>query len=695
MSYEVNKTDTTPLGSVPDREADTTLTSISLLGKNYAGYGEIMAENLVHMLENFSSPIAPDNPIVGQLWWNDDTETLKIYSKTGWVPVNPPLVKNRTITANDSPITELDHGKYIRVNNTSEVTPITVKLPNTPLIPVGTSILIGRVGPGDVIIAGDGDSIVDPRNVVKAIASQFGRVNAIKVDHRNNKAYWEIDTNGLVLEEWTVTPNITTVTEGGTVIFTVTARNLVTGSPIPDGTYYWSIEQTGGISGADFTNTSMSGTFTLANGTGNITKTLVNDALVEGLETIVLSVQNAKGTELASVTVNVRDSNQTSQPTCAFTSIPSSINESDTGTFNVTTTNVTNGTTLYWNIQTNASDFSISSGSFTITNNSGSFTVNPTADLTTEGAETFTVSVHIGSITGTTLVTSNPVTINDTSVSSAIELAQYFWNRRSNLVRYNQHQVYQGDDYIGNEPNFRYVPSFTNSWYYENNTNTLPLISNYFTVISAVTGNIRNYGGITSLTATPNGLLNDLGINTYIGDGVQSVAQPSLVGNGFGISMGVQVYQGQVNTLQSNSITATHSGANQGVWAYSYIIPGKWRFKSPVVNFDTSTYAPTLGPGEMHFILIERGGNYSSMMPKPIDLSTAMTVDNWWYNGGGVQLAVNTTSNPVTLSWPLITVPDLSRPIDNGEGGVSYPDINVSYFNGLTPRFGGILENFG
>jgi hypothetical protein len=54
-------------------------------------------------------------------------------------------------------------------------------------------------------------------------------------------------------------------------------------------------------------------------------------------------------------------------------------------------------------------------GSFTITSNAGSFVVNPTADLTTEGAETFTVSIRTGSITGPIVATSSAITVNDTS----------------------------------------------------------------------------------------------------------------------------------------------------------------------------------------------------------------------------------------------------------------------------------------
>jgi hypothetical protein len=56
------------------------------------------------------------------------------------------------------------------------------------------------------------------------------------------------------------------------------------------------------------------------------------------------------------------------------------------------------------------------SGSFIIANNTGSFTVSPNVDFTTEGAETFTISIRTGSITGPIVATSNTITINDTSI---------------------------------------------------------------------------------------------------------------------------------------------------------------------------------------------------------------------------------------------------------------------------------------
>lgn len=86
MAYDVTKTDGTRLTIVPDRTVDTT-TPIKLLGKNYSAYGEIMAENLVQMLENFSNPVEPTNPIVGQFWWKSNTGVISVYDGVKWNPI--------------------------------------------------------------------------------------------------------------------------------------------------------------------------------------------------------------------------------------------------------------------------------------------------------------------------------------------------------------------------------------------------------------------------------------------------------------------------------------------------------------------------------------------------------------------------------------------------------------------------------
>ena len=108
-------------------------------------------------------------------------------------------------------------------------------------------------------------------------------------------------------------------------------------------------------------------------------------------------------------------------PIYTFGTIPTSIDEGKSGTFNVITYNeVPDGTTLYWTINnstTSSADFLASSGSFTITGFLGSFTITPLADVLTEGSETFTVQIRTGSTSGTIVATSSSVTVNDTSTA--------------------------------------------------------------------------------------------------------------------------------------------------------------------------------------------------------------------------------------------------------------------------------------
>ena len=78
MAYEVNKFNGVFLTSVADGTIDTT-TDLRLVGKNYAGYGEVQNENFVHLLENFANTTAPPKSISGQIWFDTATKKLKFY----------------------------------------------------------------------------------------------------------------------------------------------------------------------------------------------------------------------------------------------------------------------------------------------------------------------------------------------------------------------------------------------------------------------------------------------------------------------------------------------------------------------------------------------------------------------------------------------------------------------------------------
>ena len=86
MSYTINKTDgsTLVLGGLSDGQVDTSHTSLVLVGKNYAGYGQFLNENFVKLLENFASSSNPANPLRGQLWWDTTNNILKVYSGVSW-----------------------------------------------------------------------------------------------------------------------------------------------------------------------------------------------------------------------------------------------------------------------------------------------------------------------------------------------------------------------------------------------------------------------------------------------------------------------------------------------------------------------------------------------------------------------------------------------------------------------------------
>ena len=206
---------------------------------------------------------------------------------------------------------------------------------------------------------------------------------------------------------YAISPSTTSANEGTTVTFTVTTSNVSNGT-----TLYWTT--TGTVDANDFTDTTLSGSVTINNNTGSISRVLDNDSTTEGAENFALQLRtgSTSGTIVAtsgSVTVN-----DTSTASITYSlSAPASIDEGSSGTVNVTTTGLLDGTILYWKVEPTA-DFGTTTGSVTISSNAASFSVTPTADNTTEGAETGTVRLYTDSAR-TNQVATDTFTINDTS----------------------------------------------------------------------------------------------------------------------------------------------------------------------------------------------------------------------------------------------------------------------------------------
>jgi len=87
MTYQVTFTESDNPAKPPLVVQDQSLnsqTSVSFVGQNYSGYGKIIADNFLHLLENFASPVAPSSPVEGQLWYNTAVSTLYVWDSTSW-----------------------------------------------------------------------------------------------------------------------------------------------------------------------------------------------------------------------------------------------------------------------------------------------------------------------------------------------------------------------------------------------------------------------------------------------------------------------------------------------------------------------------------------------------------------------------------------------------------------------------------
>jgi hypothetical protein len=117
MAYVITTTQGAPIATVQDATINTAALGITLIGRDYAGYGAFLNENFVYLLENFASPSdstgTPTNPklydstnsrtlaLTGQLWYDTNTNTLKVWNSSinRWKPISSSIASVSPPTA--------------------------------------------------------------------------------------------------------------------------------------------------------------------------------------------------------------------------------------------------------------------------------------------------------------------------------------------------------------------------------------------------------------------------------------------------------------------------------------------------------------------------------------------------------------------------------------------------------------------
>ena len=197
--------------------------------------------------------------------------------------------------------------------------------------------------------------------------------------------------------------------------------------------------------------------------------------------------------------------------TTQYTILPSAttINEGGSVTFNITTLNIGNGTTLYYNTRSTsgnvlAGDFVTANiGSIVVTNGVATITLQSNADATsfTEGNEAFVIELRKVSTTGTIVATSDPITIADTSnivVFTSVATATIGSNilvANANLnVAITSTNLGQGEllyyTTTGNVVGTDFIQGNTGSFAITNNAANLILTANNIQTIKSFTLNI-------------------------------------------------------------------------------------------------------------------------------------------------------------------------------------------------------------
>lgn len=215
MPYILKKSNGEKLATIADGALYLD-TDLVFVGKNYSGYGEILNQNLLKLLENFSNSSAPTQPLRGQLWYDYSQKQLKVYSGTEF-----------------KRLAKLEYGGALSPMNAAEGDlwwdGSNLRIYN------GTSFAV-IAGPGSTVVTGSTGQVVD---IVSGTAIDSTDISHQIIKHTVNDIVIAVTAG----ESFTLKTTDSLYGEGKFLVIkkglTLSGSNATTGVSSTGGFYFW------------------------------------------------------------------------------------------------------------------------------------------------------------------------------------------------------------------------------------------------------------------------------------------------------------------------------------------------------------------------------------------------------------------------------------------------------------------------